>query len=184
MPSPTSMRMVRTSTTSCTCLCDPQDGAPLRPPPWRLTDPRNPAPGPGIPQDPGMCLESLPMPGQWPLDFHSPDGTGFEVITPHPVSCVCLIFLVPLGACQATFTYLKCYQGHPNWKRFEARDREGLRGRGRFKTTDNPSWVLLFPSLAPFSIAEEHEVQGLLRVTCPLIEPWIRKEGQGGAASL
>lgn len=76
-----------------------------------------------------MCLESLPMAGQWPLDFHSPNGTGFEVIITHSVSRVCLIFLVPAVACQATFTYLKCYQGHLNWKRFEARDR-GFEGEG------------------------------------------------------
>lgn len=91
-----------------------------------------------------MCLESLPMPGQWPLDFHSPDGTGFEVIITQSLSCVCLIFLVPPNvACQATFTSLKCYQGHPDWKRFKARDREGLRGRGRFKTTEPQAGSLL-----------------------------------------
>lgn len=96
---------------SCTCLCDPRDGAPPRP---HLGDSQTlgtQAPGPGIPQDPGMCLESLPVPGQWPLDFHSPDGTGFEVIITHSVSRVCLIFLVPPVACQTTLTYLKCYQG-------------------------------------------------------------------------
>lgn len=129
MRSQTLMRMARTSTMSCTCLCDPQDVAPQRP---HLGDSQtlgNPAPGPSIPQDPGMCPESLPMPGQWPLDFHRLDGTGFEVIITHSLSRVCLIFLVPPVASQATFTYLKYYQGHPNWKRFETRDR-GLEGEG------------------------------------------------------
>lgn len=162
------MRMVRTSTTSCTCLCDPPDGASPRP---HLSDSQTLGTqhqGQAFLRTQGCAWSHCPCQTRGPLTFTAQTAPALKSLyhTLCPLSASfswCRLWLVRPHLPTSSVT--RVIQTGRDLKQ----GTEGLRGRGRFKTTENPNWVLLFPSLTPWSIAEGQEVQGLLRVTRPLI---------------